>query len=205
MYRYVALLALVLLVFTPGCKSTIEKRINKDITGINEQLYDLEKKQIQQDNRVKKLEGGVKEITDQKKEDEGKSQENDANKIYKDGYKDYLDQKYQEAIKLFSQLTDRYKEDSLVDNALYWQAESYLKLDKPDQALNYYQLLYRYFPFSRKADYALYKIGLIYTDMKDYSRARLAFERLVKEYASSDLYKTALLKIKQLKSKNRRR
>lgn len=205
MYRYVALIALVLLVFSSGCKSTIEKRINKDIAGINEQLYDLEKKQIQQDSRVKKLEGGVKEMEAQKKEDEGKNQDTDANKIYKDGYKDYLDQKYQAAIKLFSQLTDRFKEDSLVDNALYWQAEAYLKLDKPDQALNYYQLLYRYFPFSRKADYALYKIGLIYTDMKDYPRARLAFDRLVKEYAGSDLYKTAQLKIKQLKSKNRRR
>jgi TolA-binding protein len=205
MFRYVALFALVLLVFNFGCKSTFEKRINKDITGINEQLYDLEKKQIKQDNRVKSLESGVKKIETDKKEQEGKDLEPDANQVYKDGYKDYLEQKYEEAIKLFAQLTDRFKEDSLVDNALYWQAEAYLKLNKTDQALNYYQLLYRYFPFSRKADYALYKIGLIYSDMKDYPRALLAFNRLVNEYAGSDLYKTAALKIKQLKSKNRRR
>jgi TolA-binding protein len=202
MFRCVLLIALALL--ATGCKSTVEKRVNKDIAGINEQLYELEKKQINDSNKVKKLEQDVREITKEKEQPVNENEKDQANKVYKDGYKQYLEQRYQEAIRLLSQLTERYKDDSLVDNALYWQAESFLKLNQTDQALNHYQMLYRYFPFSNKADYALYKIGLIYQDMKEYPKALLAFNRLVNEYAGSDLYKTALLKIKQLKSKNRR-
>ncbi len=200
---YVALIALAVL--TAGCKSTIEKRVNKDIAGINEQLYDLEKKQIKDSNRLKKMETDVKQITKNSEAQKGDDQKEDANAVYKEGYKSYLEQNYAEALKQFTLLTQRFKEDPIVDNALYWQAESYLKLNRTDQALNYYQMLYRYFPFSSKADYALYKIGLIYQDKKDYSRALLAFNRLADEYGDSDLHKTALLKIKQIKKKNRRR
>ncbi|MCP5045752.1 MAG: tetratricopeptide repeat protein [bacterium] len=203
MYRCIVLIALALVV--SGCKSTIEKRVNKDIAGINEQLYDLEKKQIKDSSRVKKLESDVQKISSEKEKPKEDEKKNEADTIYKDGYKQYLDQKYAESIRLFTRLTQLYKDDSLVDNALYWQAESYLKLNQTDQALSHYQMLYRYFPFSNKADYALYKIGLIYQDMKENSKALLAYTRLVNEYTGSDLYKTALVKIKQLKTTNRRR
>lgn len=205
-YSITCFILIVLLILSAGCKSTIEKRIHKDITGINEQLYELEKKQIKDANRLKYLEGQLGQISQEKKvEDAGEQQDEDADMIYKEGYKSYLEQKYDEAIKQLAKLTDRFKDDSIIDNALYWQAEAYLKMNKPDQALNYYQKLYRYYPFSSKADYALYKTGLIYQDMKDYNMAGLAYKRLVNEYPGSDLYKTALLKIKQIKPRNRRK
>jgi TolA-binding protein len=204
MSRYFILI--VVLVLVSGCKSTIEKRINKDITGINEQLYDLEKKQIKDANRLKTLESDIKQVSSKQQEvNKEEEQKGDTNALYKEGYKDYLEQNYSEAIKQLAKLTQMFKEDSVVDNALYWQAESYMKLKQTNRALAHYQILYRYFPFSSKADYALYKIGLIYQEMKDNSRALLAFKRLVAEYPDSDLYKTALLKVKQLKTKNRRR
>jgi len=203
MYKYFLLIVIVVLVFS--CKSTIDKRINKDITGINEQLYDLEKKQIKDTNRLNTIESELKKISTEAENQKQEDQNQDPSAIYKDGYKLYLDQKYEEALTYFSRLTAMYKNDSVVDNALYWQAESYMKLNNTEEALKYYQLLYRYFPFSTKADYALFKTGMIYLDTKEYSRAQLAFDRLAREYPGSDLYKTALLKIKQIKSKNRRR
>lgn len=208
MHRYVGLLSVLVLVamWGSGCKSTSEKRINKDIIGINEQLYDLVKNQIKYSNRLKKLESAITGVVKSQQEDaKEESRSGDLNRVYQEAYKNYLDQKYQEAIKQFLTITGRFKEDSLVDNALYWQAESYYKLNKPDQALVYYRLIYRYFPFSNKADYALYKMGLIYTEMKDYPRATLAFNRLISEYGSSDLYKTAKVKLKQIKSNQRNR
>jgi TolA-binding protein len=206
MRRVIVLNAVLLLVVgaVGACRSTIEKRVKKDIIGINEQLYDLEKNQIRDASRLKKLEGEIKSFKSEDTQEKEAANKEDVDQIYKDGYKDYLEQNYTEAIKRFSQLTGQFKSDSLIDNALYWQAESYLKLNQSEQALNFYQLIYRYFPFSNKADYALYKIGLIYLEMKNDSRALLAFNRLVSEYPDSDLYKTVSLKIKELKNKNRR-
>jgi len=191
-----------------GCKSTSQKRINKDIIGINEQLYDLEKNQIKMGNRLKKLETDMGTIQTQPQEEKDKENKvNDLERIYKEGYQFYLEQNFTEAIKQFSLLTDRFKNDSLIDNALYWQAESFLKQNKTDQALSNYQALYRYFPFSNRADHALYKIGIIYSEREDSNKALLAFERLTRDYPDSELKNSALLKIKQLNQtqKNRRK
>jgi len=206
MRKYLILIAvLILVILMAECRSTVEKRVNKDIIGINEQLYELEKNQIKNANQIKKIEGEFKSLKMEEPPNTPAEKNDEFDRVYKMGYKNYLEQNFQEAIKIFSQLTAQFKSDSLIDNALYWQAESYSKLDQNDAALNYYQLIYRYFPFSNKADYALYKIGLIYTDMKDYSKAKLAFDRLVSEYPDSDLFKTVLEKIKELKKQRRRR
>ena len=201
----VLLLASLMATMQTSCKSSVEKRINKDIIGINEQLYDLEKNQIRDANRLKKLENQVNQVKKEDNQEKDQDKKENFDLIYKDGYKNYLEQNYIDAIKLFSQLTAQYKSDSLIDNALFWQAESHSKLNQTGEALNYYHLIYRYFPFSNKADDALYKIGLIYVEMKDNSRALLAFNRLIAEYPDSDLYKPASLKIKELKIKSRRK
>lgn len=206
MRKYLIFIAVLLLVMlVAGCRSTVEKRVHKDIIGINEQLYDLEKNQIKDANRLKKLENEIKLLRKTESQDKEQEKKNDFDALYKEGYRNYLEQEYNEAIKVFSRLTAQFKSDSLIDNALYWQAESHSKLNQKEQALGYYQLIYRYFPFSNKADYALYKIGLIYTEMNSISKALLAFDRLVKEYPDSDLFKTVSVKIKELKSKRRRR
>ncbi len=205
MIRYVWIFIVLAVFVGTGCRSSSEKRVNKDIVGINEQLYDLEKNQIQDGSRLKKLESQVGKLVEEKDQEKKDDKGNDLNMIYQEAYKKYLDQKYAEAIEQFSRLTERFKDDSLIDNALYWQAESYLKSNQPEKALKHYKLIYRYFPFSNKADYALYKIGLIYDDSKDYPRALLALDRLLVEYPSSDLYKIVSLKIKEIKNKNRRK
>jgi TolA-binding protein len=206
MIRHSILIITLLALAAVGCRTTSDKRMNKDITGINEQLYELEKSQIKDSNRLKDMEKQVSQLITRKKPDAGpEEKEEDPDKIYKDGYKNYLEQNYTEAIKTLSRLTARFKDDALIDNALYWQAESFSKTNRSDQALKCYQMIYRYFPFSNKADYALYKIGLIYVDLNDYNRAVLAFERLLNEYPGSDLVKTVSLKIKEIKDKNKTR
>lgn len=205
MIRYLWIFIVLAALMGTGCRSTSGKRVNKDIVGINEQLYDLEKNQIKDGSRLKKLESQVGKLVEEKDQEKKDDKGKDPNNIYQEAYKKYLDQKYAEAIELFSRLTERFKDDALIDNALYWQAESYFKSNQPDKALKQYQLIYRYFPFSNKADYALYKIGLLYDESKDYPRALLALNRLLEEYPSSDLYKIVSLKIKEIKNKNRRK
>ncbi len=204
MIKYSIVITMALLLVAQGCRTPFEKRVKKDIVGINEQLYDLEKNQIKHQNQVQ---GVITNISQFKKEQQEKeAQANNSSqleKVYQDGYKKYLEQNYGQAIELLSRLTEKFVDNSLSDNALYWQAEAYFKLNRIDEALAYYQLVYRYFPFSNKADYALYKIGMIFFNKKDYSRASLAFNRLVKEYRNSDLYKATIIKINQLKKKKK--
>lgn len=216
MNRYVWLIIVVLAAVVPACRSTFEKRVAKDIVGINEQIYDLEKEQIKTAQDVEKLKQsgtisaantstrtGEKEPQPEKKNKTKDQDEQDA--LYKEGYKYFLEQNYEKTIELLSELTAHFVDTSLTDNALYWQAESYYKLNQIDNALTYYQLVYRYFPFSNKADYSLFKIGAIYLDRKDYNRALSAFSRLVDEYPASDLYKPATMKINEIKKDNKRR
>lgn len=216
MNRYVWLIIVTLTAVVPACRSTFEKRITKDIVGINEQIYDLEKEQIKTAQDVEKLKQsgtisaattatrtGEKEPQPEKKNKVKGQDEQDA--IYKEGYKYFLEQNYEKTVELLSELTAQFNDSSLTDNALYWQAESYYKLNQIDRALMYYQLVYGYFPFSNKADYSLFKIGTIYLDRKDSSRALSAFTRLVGEYPASDLYKAAEMKINEIKKDNKRR
>jgi TolA-binding protein len=194
-----------MLIVVVGCRTTSGKRANKDIIGINEQLYELEKNQITDKNRLNNLEEQVNQLTETEKNAGENQEKKELEQVYKDGYKKYLDQKYPEAIEQFAQLTNRFDDDSLIDNALYWQAESYFKSNLTEQALKYYQMIYRYFPFSNKADYALYKIGLIYQEAKEYDKALLAFNRLSNEYPGSDLFKTVTLKINEIKKQTKKR
>ncbi|MCP4154425.1 MAG: tetratricopeptide repeat protein [bacterium] len=206
MNRQIALfLIFTLMIVAAGCQSSFEKRIKKDIAGIDEQLYDLEKSQIKSLNQQKELKKKIDLLKNEKKQIKKAKGPNELDNIYKDGYKKYLEQNYSKSIELLSQLTAKFADNSLTDNALYWQAESHFKLNQIDKALKCYQLIYRYFPFSNKADYSLYKIGMIYYNKKNYSRALLAFNRLVADYKSSDLYKAASLKLKQIKKNRRKR
>ena len=205
MFKYAFLLVILLSTAVPGCRSSFEKRVNKDIVGINEQLYDLEKEQIKTVQQLQDLKDENTQMKKEKEKTETEKNENDPDSIYKEGYKNFLEQKYPAAVELLSRLTGKFPDNPLADNALYWQAESYYKMDKIDDALNYYQLVYRYFPFSNKADYALYKIGMIFFTRNDRSKALLAFNRLTQEYPNSDLYKAASIKISQIKKDRRKK
>lgn len=202
---YVYLVVFFVGIAASGCRSSFEKRVNKDIVGINEQLYDLEKEQIKAATQLQELKQDVDKAKQEEKQNQKEKDKDQLEQVYKDGYKNYLEQNYPKAIQLFSELTAKFADSSLVDNALYWQAESFYKSNQIDQALKYYQLVYRYFPFSNKADYSLYKIGMVFFNREDYSRALLAFTKLTQEYPSSDLYKAASIKINQIKRNRKRR
>jgi len=199
MIRYLILLMSVLLMVNTGCRSTSQKRVNKDITGINEQLYDLEKNQIKHSTRLKKLEDELNQPRGKKPPEEKEKideQGEDYNLVYKDAYKYYIEKNYIEALKLLSRITARFKDDSFIDNALFLQAESYYESNQPEEALKYYQMVYRYFPFSIKADDALFKIGTMYLDSKNPTYALVAFNRLISEYPDSDFANIVSLKIR---------
>ncbi len=194
------LIFLIVTLVMISCKSIDNDRIKKDIVGINEQLYQLESSQIKTEENLKKISKNltVSKIRKTDKKDKNKKA------IYAKGYKLFLEENYSKAILTLEQIVLMYSNDKIIDNSLFWLAESYLKLNKLNDAVNYYKLIYRYFPFSEKADYALYKIGYIYFKQKHYNKADLAFQKILKEYQDSDFRKSSLNYRQKIK-KNRSR
>ncbi len=183
-----------------SCTSIETKRVKKDIIGVNEQLYELEKSQIQTEENIKRL---SKVIKANKKKTSNHGFKNKQS-LYSSGYKLFLQEDYSKAINVLKKVVIDFSNDTILDDTLFWLAESYLKLNNLKQALRYYKTLYRYFPFSEKADYSLYKIGHIYYTQKDYAKATIAFSRILKEYPLSDFKKSAVAYKKKMK-KNRRK
>ena len=185
-----------------ACKSVESDRIKKDIVGINEQLYELEKNQITSDEFLKRL---SKKVADNAVIKSKKKHNNNMQELYSSGYKLFLEEKYDKALDILKKIVSRFEKDNIVDNSLFWIAESFLKLKDLKSAIGYYQILYRYFPFSDKADYSLFKIGYIYYQQKKYSKAKLAFMKLLNEYPDSDFRRSALSYNKKIKKMRRKR
>ncbi len=199
MKKQILFILIVLSVIT-SCKSTGSDRIKKDIIGINEQLYQLEKSQITTEESLKKLSINA----EKDKKSKSKISNNNIQAIYSKGYRLFLEENYPKAIQSLKKIVVKYQDNRIVDNSLFWMAESYFKLNKFKQALNYYKLIYRHLPFSEKADYALFKIGYIYFKQKNYSKSDIAFLRILKEYPDSEFRKSSLNYRRKIK-KNRRR
>ena len=64
----------ILTIAVAGCRSTFENRINKDIVGINEQLYDLEKEQIKTAQQLQDLKSETTRLMKKEKEQSGVDQ-----------------------------------------------------------------------------------------------------------------------------------
>jgi len=199
--RVQTVIILLPLLFVISCKSVDTVRIKKDIVGINEQLYELEKDQIVIEEKIKRL-TSRKEIS---KVENKNDKTFNKKSIYTKGYKLFLEENYSKAVSILGELVRAYSTDTITDNALFWIAESYMKLNDLKKAVRYYKILYRYFPFSEKADYALYKIGYIYYKLKDYIKSDLAFIKILREYPTSDFKRSALNFRKKIKKNRRKR
>ena len=74
MFKYAFLMVSILTIAVAGCRSTFENRINKDIVGINEQLYDLEKEQIKTAQQLQDLKSETTRLMKKEKEQSGVDQ-----------------------------------------------------------------------------------------------------------------------------------
>lgn len=95
MIKYFIVITIVISVL--GCQGASVKRINKDIFGINEQLYDLTKEQIKAGHQLQK-----------KNQSKKKENKDDLDKVYKEGYKNYLEQNYTKALLVFNRIVKEY-------------------------------------------------------------------------------------------------
>lgn len=215
--KYIVLFAVFL---TPSCYTALQEKMIKEFGVVNEQLYAIQKKQDEQVERIKALEGGLQEDSagqKGKKEDAQKAPASpglsaeDFQDIpepviaaYKNAYELYREGRYQKAITAFLQFLEEGSDHPLRDNAMYWLGECYNSLKNTKRAIFYFESVYRNYPFGNKAAHALYKIAILFEEAGEISKGLLAIRKIKQEYPDSDIYDKALQREKILVSKSRR-
>jgi tol-pal system protein YbgF len=91
-----------------------------------------------------------------------------------------------QAVLDFLDFIAKYPKHPLVSNAQYWIGEAYYLQRDYRQAITEFQKVPEVGPGTSKAADALLKIGMSYEGLRDSARARLTWQRLVREYPSSE-------------------
>ncbi len=81
-----------------------------------------------------------------------------AYKTYKEGYDAVLDERWNDAIKKFTELTSRYSKSDYVDDAEYWSAYALSHIDRKKAVVAYERFMEK-FPKSRYMDDAVADLG----------------------------------------------
>lgn len=99
--------------------------------------------------------------------------------------------KYDDAIRGFRGMLDRWPNGRYADNAAYWMGEAnYVKRDYLAALASFQTVLLRY-PASAKLPDAMLKIGLTHTELKQPDMARAAFQQLIARHPGSNAAKLA--------------
>ena len=94
---------------------------------------------------------------------------------------------YAETYRLFQGFFNHYEmKDELYATAKYYSADALLNLGDKDAAAADFEFLVNNFQSSSYRDGALYKLGIIYFDTQQYSKARARFETMLYEYPNSE-------------------
>ena len=92
---------------------------------------------------------------------------------------------YGQAVLDFVDFIAKYPRHPLAANAQYWIGEAYYVQRDYRQALTEFQKVLDVAPGSAKVPDALLKVGLCYRNLRDESRARQTWDRVVKDYPKS--------------------
>ena len=107
--------------------------------------------------------------------------------------------KFDESIKGFRGLLNRWPQGRYADNAWYWLGESYYAKKSFDSAADSFRTLLTQFPDSTKAPDALFKVGVCQYDKKQRNEARATWLKVVSDYPNSSAAKLARQRLDQTK------
>ncbi|MFW6245142.1 MAG: tol-pal system protein YbgF [Fibrobacterota bacterium] len=110
--------------------------------------------------------------------------------LYQNGLKVFNARNYKQAVKVFSDLLEKYPQGSYLDNAHFWIGESYYRLGLFDKAVSAFSEVFA-FPNSSKADDAQFKIGLAHHKMGQTAQAKAELGKLIDRYPASEYVEQA--------------
>ncbi len=195
-------LILVLSLLASGCVNKKIEVLERNFNSLQEQVYELKNKTEDQEKKIVALQKdseALKQQIDKLKEDNKLKEENDPYSLYSKGLNLYNQKKYSQAIETFLLFLQKFPDNSLSDNSLYWIGESYLKQNNTQLARQYFRKVYKEYPTSNKVPDAYFKIGLIYFNRKKYKTAKIYFNKVIKDYPFTEAAKLSENYLKKIK------
>lgn len=118
----------------------------------------------------------------------GKDKENarEAQREYDAAYELVKKKKYDKALEAMSAFLIRHPGDENADNAMYWRGECFLAKNDYARAAEEFTGLIARFPQGNKVPDALLKLGLSQQKAGDNQKAKEAFDRLRRDFPSSE-------------------
>ncbi len=106
-------------------------------------------------------------------------------KAYEEALSQFYAKRYAEAINQFNALVAQFPDHSLTSNCVYWIGESYFGSGNYRDAASAFNRVLSY-PRSLKKDDALLMLGRAHLQLNQREEARQAFDRLIKEFPTSE-------------------
>jgi tol-pal system protein YbgF len=106
-------------------------------------------------------------------------------RAYEEALSQFYAKRYSEAIAQFNSLIAQFPDHSLASNCVYWVGEAYFGSGNYSEAANAFNRVLSY-PRSLKKDDALLMLGRAHMQLSQKEEARQAFDRLIKEFPTSE-------------------
>ena len=105
--------------------------------------------------------------------------------LYQMAYESAINSDFERSIAEFDQYLSVYPEGRFVDNAHYWKGQSYLYLDRYDEAREAYEIILNEYVDSAKLPDAMYGLGQAWQGLGDTRRARELFNNIKRRYPNT--------------------
>jgi tol-pal system protein YbgF len=109
---------------------------------------------------------------------------------YENAAEAFKEKKYDEAIQMYQALLDGGAAEELADNCHYWLGESYFGKKDFAEAMKHFEMVFQYKASEKKGD-AQFMIAQCFERTGDKAKAKEAYEKVVKDYPTSDKVKKA--------------
>ena len=93
--------------------------------------------------------------------------------------------RYKEAIPPLQAFIADNKNDSRLDEAIFWMSEAYYRSDMLNNAIENYQNILRRFPDSQRQEESLYGLGWSYFRLKRFKESSETFDKMIKAFPTS--------------------
>jgi len=107
--------------------------------------------------------------------------------------------KYDDAIRGFRAMLEKWPQGRYADNATYWMGESYYVKADYKSAITAFQSVLSKFPSSTRAPDAMLKVGLCQIELKQIDQARVTLQKVIDSYPSANAANLAKQRLASIK------
>jgi tol-pal system protein YbgF len=117
---------------------------------------------------------------------------------YKEAFEAFQKDRYEDAVKKFTEFLDSYPKTPLVPNAYFWLGESYMMLRNYDKAILYFQELVEKYPKSEMTSKALLSQAGAFEAVKDRKSSITILKRVIELFPKTEEAAIAERKLRRL-------